>query len=696
VTGARPAAVIAFWPWAGEAETATLDRLRETAPPSAEVIRLDGELGFARALNELAHDSGAADVAVVADAGLLPADWFERLRRAGYADDSVAAATALAAGPGDPPFEGFDCDPVLSPGSDAPGDAPAAAVHPRVANLWPQCVYIRRSALGLLGAIDQSLTHPVAGLADLAASALRLGLTCVLADDVLVVRLEGGLPPCPTDQTAAVVRSHPWIEAAWNEMDALELGPLRRSLVAGRVDGRPPSVTVDARAIGPDASGTQTYVAGLVVALACSERGTVRALVRDDARRPALDELERAGVELITETQAADGVARTDIAHRPQQAFVPEDLRLLRSLGERLVITHLDLISYRNPGYHESADEWRRYRRLTRVALAACDRVVFLSDHARRDAISEELIEPQYTHVCGVGVEAEPTGEAERRPDGVPEGAELLVMIGSDYWHKNRLFALELLGELRSIGWDGVLVLAGANVAHGGSAAAEGELLCSRPDLRSHAVDLGCVSEPEKRWLLAHATALLCPSTYEGFGLTPLEAALAGIPCLYANVTSLGEVAGADAATLIPWDAAASAERALPLLHAGEARERHLASLRKALGPYRWEAIVPELEAVYREAIASPYRSSAPRAWEELLVREELIVELDRRYQELRERVAFGIALIDRDGLLTREQQLGLMRIASRRWLRTPLLGPLGLIGARRDAPGPNSGPSPP
>lgn len=683
-------AVIAFWPWGGEGEAATLERLRGTA---AEVVVLERELGFAAALNQVARSVTRADLAVVANACLVPDGWLERVRRAAYADDSIGAATALPAGAGEPLFRGFDGDPVLR---TSPNAIPENPVHPRVSRLWPYCVYIRRSTLGLVGEFDESFAHPAAALDEFAARALSRGLGCVLADDLAVERLDGDLPPSPAQDAERVTRGHPWIEAAWAEEDALELGPLRRALMAARVAGGPPSVTIDARAVGPGAAGTQTYVAGLVLALARSGDGAVRALVRDGAGGPAIEAFETAGVEMIAESRAADGVRRTDVAHRPQQAFVPEDLRLLRKLGERVVITHLDLISYRNPTYHESTDEWRRYRRLTRVALAACDRVVFLSDHSRRDAISEDLIEPEYTSVCGVGVDRKAADDAPRRPERVPEGGELLVMIGSDYLHKNRLFAIELVGELRRRGWEGMLVLAGAHVAHGGSAGAESELLRTRRELAAHVLDIGPVPEPEKRWLLTNASALLCPSTYEGFGLTPLEAASAGIPCLYAPVTSLREVAGADAATLIPWDAAASAERALRLLHPGEARERHLASLREALGSYRWEAIVPELEAVYREAIASPYRSSVPRAWEELLVREELIVELDRCYQELRERVAFGIALIDRDGLLTREQQLGLMRIASRRWLRAPLLGPLGLIGGRRDAPGANSGPSSP
>jgi len=94
------------------------------------------------------------------------------------------------------------------------------------------------------------------------------------------------------------------------------------------------------------------------------------------------------------------------------------------------------------------------------------------------------------------------------------------------------------------------------------------------------------------------------------------------------------------------------------------------------------ESVVPELEAVYREAIASPFRSSVPRSWEEL-EREQLIVLLGRAYEELRDRTEHGRPLIDeRGGMLTHEQQRGLMRIAARPWLRRPVLGSIGRLGA--------------
>jgi glycosyltransferase involved in cell wall biosynthesis len=655
-------------------------------PPVGDVIALTSppDAGFARMLNAATVASGTADLAIVAGVCELPEGWLQALQTAARADDTVAAASALATGAGDRMFDGFDGDPVFRV-PDSAGRVPEA-LHPRIFSLWAHCACIRRSTIDLLGPLDESLTHPTAALADYGARAVARGLSCVLADDVCVERLADAVSPCPQDQIQAVAGRHPWLDAARAEEGALDLGRLRRSLIAARVAGRQLSVTIDARALGPTASGTQTYVAGLVLALARSGRVAVRAVVRQDASPRLLAEFEQAGTEVVTLGRELAHLKRTDIAHRPQQVFVPEDLGLLRRLGERLVVSHLDLIGYRNPTYHPSPEDWRRYRRTTRLALSAADLVLFFSEHARRDAIAEDLIEPMWTALAGVGVDPADQNGPARRPAGVPSGRDLIVMVGADYLHKNRVFALELADQLeRRAGWTGLLVLAGNHVPHGSSAQAEAEVLRARPRLAARVLDLGPVTEDEKRWLLANSQALLAPSTYEGFGLIPVEAAAAGIPCLYAATTSLAEVVGRELATIIPWHAGASADRVFPLLTPGEPRDRHVASLSRALAACRWEPIVDRLHDLYGRAVAAPYRTSAPRAWEEL-EREQLIVDLHNAYLGLEERVEHGLPLIDRGGLLTREQQRGMMRVASRRWLRGPLLGPFGLLGGLRPA----------
>ena len=683
--------------------------LDESTRARLTVLAGGADAGFAASLNKAAQVSARADLVIVADACTLPPGWLDRMHDAAYADAILAGATALAVGAGEDLFSGFDGDPVFRgrfaplgvrlaanvPGSppEHQGKSQTAPLHPRIWTLWPHCAYVRRDAIELLDGFDVSLEHPAAVLSDFAARALGAGLSCALADDVCVERLAGGLAPCPEAEVKALARLHPWLEAARRDESALGLGPLRRSLLRARVARTRPSITIDARSLGLATGGTQTYAAALPLALARSERLAIRVVVsRNDAPSAVVDEFERAGVEVVSYEQAAAGLARTDVVHRPQQVFTASDLRLLRMLGERIVVTQPDLISYRNPTYHHSAEDWEEHRRRTRLALAAVDRVIFFSEHARTDAVAEDLIEPGRTAVAGIGVQRPDEGAERRQPAAVPLGRSLLVMIGADYMHKNRLFALKLVDELRrNHGWDGLLVLAGAHVDHGSSAEAEAELLGARPELNAHVLDLGPVPEPEKRWLLEHAQALLCPSTYEGFGLTPLEAAAAGLPCIYAACTSLSEVVGPEAATIVPWDAAASADGAVGLLRPGEQRDEHLAALAAALRRADWEPIVERLHQVYADAIAAPYRSAYqsafPRSWDGL-EREQLIADLDAAHgriaiahRDLQQRVGHGLPLIDRGGMLTIAQQKGLVRVASRPWLKGVLLAPFAFIG---------------
>ena len=64
-------------------------------------------------------------------------------------------------------------------------------------------------------------------------------------------------------------------------------------------------------------------------------------------------------------------------------------------------------------------------------------------------------------------------------------------------------------------------------------------------------LELGYVSEEEKRKLLRHATGFLFPSLYEGFGLPVLEAQSVGVPVLTSNTSSLPEVSGAGSTVLV-------------------------------------------------------------------------------------------------------------------------------------------------
>jgi glycosyltransferase involved in cell wall biosynthesis len=526
------------------------------------------------ALNAAVNTSFPSDVVIVAPGMRVTAGWFEGLRTAATSDSIVASATPLSLGAG----ATKDLDEAARRVRER-----ALRLYPRIATINPGCAYLRRSALELAGPLDDSLALDEA-LARFALRALALGMVHVAADDVLVE----GSPVESGVQGEATVYDKPSVPSGEANNDPIqetivadEHGPLRRALNRARGALGSLSITIDGRALVSAVGGTQTYIIELVRALARQPAVTVRVLIPPDLSDRAADAFNAAGdIELLSYEQAIDGAPLTDVIHRPQQVFTPDDLGLLRLVGERVIIGQQDLIGYHNPSYHPDIDSWRGYRRTTRLALAGADQVVFFSEHARNDALAEDLLPASRTHVVGIAPEAlGPASTPDRPPEGLSADVPFLLCLGADYAHKNRPFAIELLGALRDLGWQGRLVLAGTHVPHGSSRESERELLSRNPDLAGSVHDLAQVDEPCRRWLYTHASALIYPTTYEGFGLLPFEAAQSGLPCLFAAQASLAELAG-DAATLIPWDARASATAVLPLLTDGPARDHHLSRLR--------------------------------------------------------------------------------------------------------------------
>jgi Glycosyl transferases group 1 len=310
--------------------------------------------------------------------------------------------------------------------------------------------------------------------------------------------------------------------------------------------------------------------------------------------------------------------------------------------------------------------------------------------------VAEDLVTRGRCDVVGIGADVLGTTRITPVPvAGVPMDRNLLVCLGADYQHKNRPFAIELLQALRARhGWDGFLVLAGAHVSRGSSRSQEQVLLSENPELAESVIDVGLIDESQKAWLYQRTRAVVYPTLYEGFGLVPFEAALAGAPCLFAPQASLVELAGPQAATLIAWDAQLSADAVMPLLDESPERGRHLKLLLDGAAKAKWSKVVAALLETYASAIDAPHRAAAPRAWQEL-ERERFISSLgediehlksiaedyQQAYHELHASVGFGLPLVADGGLLSHNEQRGLMRVASRRVLHSLMLTPVGLLG---------------
>jgi glycosyltransferase involved in cell wall biosynthesis/GT2 family glycosyltransferase len=665
-------------------------------------LRQERNRGFVANVNTVFALSAPADVVIVNSDCVVATGWFEGMRHAAYDDTNVATATALT-----------NHGTIVSlparnqPRSDLPQHldfvagarkvrATSQRLRPRIPTCVGHCFFVRREALDAVGPFDPAFSPAYGEEVDFSQRCTVHGFVHVVADDVLVLHRQGGSlsedgvanrHQRPHDEIIAA--RYPFYERLVRASRDDEHGPLARALgSAGRALGNALTVTIDGRSLGPILTGTQLHVLELVGALARTGELRLRVVVPADLGDYAREPLASAGVELLGEGAAGSpDVQRSAVVHRPLQVSDARDLRLMAHLGERAVITQQDLIAYRNPGYFPGYPQFARYRSLARRALTFADAVVFFSHHAARHAVLEELVEPQRAQVAYIGVDHHTIAASSerRRPAGCDDLGErqVLLCLGTDFRHKNRLFALRVVEQLQlRHHWEGRLVLAGPRVQDGSSAGDEAAFLATRPSLARAVVRLPAIEEDEKAWLYEHATALLYPTLYEGFGLMPFEAAHFGIPALWSAQASLGEVLPPEAATLVAWDAAASADNAIAVLREPARAEELLLAVRRAAERFRWDSTARELVTIYDQTATRPAREARLLALETNELELER-TELERKYAELLGGFTDdGRRLIGSDGLLSIEQQHALRSVLERKAPHTALVG--ALHAARR------------
>jgi glycosyltransferase involved in cell wall biosynthesis len=180
-----------------------------------------------------------------------------------------------------------------------------------------------------------------------------------------------------------------------------------------------------------------------------------------------------------------------------------------------------------------------------------------------------------------------------------------VAVLGNDFQHKNRDFAIAVWQRVLANGESCDLLLAGLHVKSSSSKASEGRLLSKHVDLRGTVHTAGHLSSASRAWLLANASAVLYPSSAEGFGFVPYEAAALGTPTTFADFGPLKEIAHLDG---LPrgWVLDEFAADLTNLLADPQAAEQRVAGLHRAIAALTWEGFASALIDFFQHVIGMP------------------------------------------------------------------------------------------
>jgi len=173
---------------------------------------------------------------------------------------------------------------------------------------------------------------------------------------------------------------------------------------------------------------------------------------------------------------------------------------------------------------------------------------------------------------------------------------------------KNHAGLLKSFKRFLELGGGGQLVIAGP--------IDEGErrlrLLAERLGISKHVVFTGFIHDSELCALYSAARVYACPSLYEGFGFTVLEAMACGTPVVCSEAASLPEVAG-DAALRANANDAHSFGEALYTAFTDDAlRAEMTGRALKNLQRFSWQQAAKQCLQAYDEAVSGTMTATSP------------------------------------------------------------------------------------
>lgn len=274
----------------------------------------------------------------------------------------------------------------------------------------------------------------------------------------------------------------------------------------------------------------------------------------------------------------------------------------------RLVITIHDLIHwiYRKDFY--SPIQTFYARTMLRRCVAQADHIIAVSRHTRDDLVRYFKADPEKMSVIYEGVSdsfqtlpPDVSPEDPARECGIAE--DYFIYVGTIKPHKNILRLVRVFRELKRAGRikSSLVVIGKKNAKYPDPFRELGNLKTGGGVFYLPEIEPSKLAAFYRR-----AVALVHPSLYEGFGLTPLESMACGTPVIASRAASIPEVVGDAAVLFHPEDEQALAEALISVEQDRKLRESLRQKGLERVRIFRWEETARKTAEVYERVLALP------------------------------------------------------------------------------------------
>lgn len=298
-------------------------------------------------------------------------------------------------------------------------------------------------------------------------------------------------------------------------------------------------IAIDCRML--DSSGIGTYVRSVVPRVVRLRPEWQFALIGPEARMREIDWTSSGNVTMIPCVAPIYGIGEQFAVLR----CIPRETLLFWSphynipvlYRGRILVTVHDVLHLAMPQYAKGFLKQTYARAMFRAVRHHAQAVICVSDFTVAELQRLTPPSPQIVRRIYDGVDNSWFRVSETLS---PHAHPYLLYVGNVKPHKNLRTLLDAFGRVKDSIAENLIIVGKRE----GFITGDNNISEYARDLGDRVVFTGYVSDDLLHQYVTHATALVLPSLYEGFGLPAVEAMAAGCPVLASNAASIPEVCG--------------------------------------------------------------------------------------------------------------------------------------------------------